>query len=109
MAKALSSCPVRATSQFAEAIRTKLVREIAGAAEPEAALVKPAQDRERMNCLIGEIQRRQRPSRIAMNISGNLIAHSPTFLGQGSSSPPETPICCDHSSKLVRGLAGLPP
>jgi hypothetical protein len=52
--------PVRATSQFAEAIRTKLVREIAGAAEPEAALVKPAQDRERMNCLIGEIQRRQR-------------------------------------------------
>ena len=51
--------PVREKHHFADAIRTKLVREIAGLAAPEP-LIKPAQDRERMNCLIGEIQRRQR-------------------------------------------------
>jgi hypothetical protein len=51
--------PVREAANFAEAIRTKLVREIAGASGPEP-LVKPAQSRERSNCLIGEIQRRQR-------------------------------------------------
>jgi hypothetical protein len=51
--------PVREKQHFADAIRTKLVREIAGLAEP-APLVKPAQERERMNCFIGEIQRRQR-------------------------------------------------
>ena len=51
--------PVRERSHFAEAIKTKLVREIADAGEPEP-LVKRAQERERMNCLIGEMQRRQR-------------------------------------------------
>ncbi len=50
--------PVRERQQFAEAIRTKLVREIAGELEPEP-LVKLAQDRERFNCLAGEIQRRR--------------------------------------------------
>src|SRR5215207_4204867 len=51
--------PVREARHFAEAVRTKLVREIAGVFEPEP-LIKPAQERERMNCLIGEIMRRQR-------------------------------------------------
>jgi hypothetical protein len=51
--------PVREAHHFAEAIRTKLLREIAGVIEPEQ-LVKPAQERERMNCRIGEIQRQQR-------------------------------------------------
>src|SRR5215204_5121047 len=51
--------PVREARHFAEAVRTKLVREIAGVLEPEP-LIKPAQERERMNCLIGEIMRRQR-------------------------------------------------
>ena len=50
--------PVRERQQFAEAIRTKLVREIAGELDPEP-LVKQAQARERANCLIGEIQRRR--------------------------------------------------
>ena len=50
--------PVRERQQFAGAIRTKLVREIAGELEPEA-LIKPAQDRERFNCLVGEMQRRR--------------------------------------------------
>jgi hypothetical protein len=51
--------PVREARHFADAVRTKLVREIAGVFEPEP-LIKPAQERERMNCLIGEIMRRQR-------------------------------------------------
>jgi len=51
--------PVRESRHFAEAIRTKLAREIAGVFDPEP-LVKPAQERERMNCMIGEIQRQQR-------------------------------------------------
>jgi hypothetical protein len=51
--------PVRDAQHFAEAIRTKLVREIAGLMDPEP-LVKRAQDRERADCLIGEIMRRQR-------------------------------------------------
>ncbi len=51
--------PVRERHHFADAIRTKLVREIADAREPEP-LIKHAQERERMNCMIGEIQRRQR-------------------------------------------------
>src|SRR5215217_5072993 len=51
--------PVREARHFAEAVRIKLVREIAGVFEPEP-LIKPAQERERMNCLIGEIMRRQR-------------------------------------------------
>jgi Protein of unknown function (DUF1194) len=50
--------PVRESHQFAEAIRTKLVREIAGGLDREP-LVKPAQDRERFNCLVGEMQRRR--------------------------------------------------
>jgi hypothetical protein len=50
--------PVREARQFADAIRTKLVREIAGHAPGD--LVVRVQDRERSNCLIGEIQRRQR-------------------------------------------------
>ena len=52
--------PVRQAHDFVDAIRTKLVREIAGISDPEPPLVKPAQDRQRMNCLIGEFQRRQR-------------------------------------------------
>jgi hypothetical protein len=51
--------PVQEAHHFTDAIRTKLLREISGLFEPEP-LVKPAQERERMNCLIGEIQRRQR-------------------------------------------------
>jgi hypothetical protein len=51
--------PVREAHQFADAIRTKLVREIAGRTEPEP-LLQRAQERERMNCLIGETQRRER-------------------------------------------------
>ena len=50
--------PLRERDQFAEAVRTKLVREIAGVIEPEP-LVQKAQDRERANCLIGESLRRQ--------------------------------------------------
>jgi uncharacterized protein DUF1194 len=50
--------PVREAQQFAEAIRTKLVREIAGEPDREP-LVKPTQDRERFNCLVGEMQRRR--------------------------------------------------
>jgi Protein of unknown function (DUF1194) len=50
--------PVRERQQFAEAIRTKLVREIAGAPDPQP-LVKQAQGRERPNCLVGEMRRRQ--------------------------------------------------
>src|ERR687893_699879 len=50
--------PVREAQQFAAAIRTKLVREIAGVAEPEP-LVRLAQERERFNCLAGEMQRRR--------------------------------------------------
>jgi hypothetical protein len=41
--------PVREARHFAGAIRSKLVREIAGVIEPNA-LISPAQDRQRMNC-----------------------------------------------------------
>jgi Protein of unknown function (DUF1194) len=51
--------PVREARQFAEAVRTKLVREIAGFVAPEP-LIRQAQEHERMNCMIGEIMRRQR-------------------------------------------------
>ena len=50
--------PVRERQQFAEAIRTKLVREIAGGPDPQP-LVRQAQGREQTNCLIGEMRRRQ--------------------------------------------------
>jgi hypothetical protein len=50
--------PVRERHQFAEAIRTKLVREIAGFTEPEP-LVRRVQERERANCLIGESMRQR--------------------------------------------------
>ena len=50
--------PVREAHQFADAIRTKLVREIAGGPDLNP-LIQQAQDRERMNCLIGEMQRRR--------------------------------------------------
>jgi len=51
--------PVRERAQFADAIRTKLVREIAGTPSPPP-LVQQAQDRERPGCMIGELQRRRR-------------------------------------------------
>jgi hypothetical protein len=47
--------PVRERHQFVEAIKTKLVREIAGLADPEP-LLKRAQAEPRVNCLAGEIQ-----------------------------------------------------
>jgi hypothetical protein len=50
--------PVRERHQFADAIRTKLVREIADLRDPHP-LVHLAQDRERMNCMIGELMRRR--------------------------------------------------
>jgi hypothetical protein len=51
--------PVREKHQIAQAVRTKVVREIA--AEPQAqSLLQPAQAEERANCLAGELRRRQR-------------------------------------------------
>jgi Protein of unknown function (DUF1194) len=51
--------PVREKHQIAQAVRTKVVREIA--AKPQArSLVQPAQAEERANCLAGELRRRQR-------------------------------------------------
>ncbi len=50
--------PVRERSHFAEAIRTKLVREIADLRDPHP-LVHKAQAREPMNCLVGEMMRRR--------------------------------------------------
>ncbi len=51
--------PLREKHQFAQAIRTKVVREIAD--EPQAqSLVQPAQAEERANCLAGELRRQQR-------------------------------------------------
>jgi Protein of unknown function (DUF1194) len=47
--------PVRERHQFIEAIRTKLIREIADLREPEP-LVQPAQAEPRVNCYAGEIQ-----------------------------------------------------
>jgi hypothetical protein len=50
--------PVRERQQIADAIRTKLMREIASrpTAEP---LLRPAQEEERANCMVGEFMRRQ--------------------------------------------------
>ncbi len=50
--------PVRERAQFADAIRTKLVREIADLRDPHP-LIHRAQAREPMNCLIGEQMRRR--------------------------------------------------
>lgn len=50
--------PVRERHQIADAIRTKIVREIAGLGDPEP-LIKRAQAPVRMNCLSGEQQRQQ--------------------------------------------------
>lgn len=51
--------PIRERHQIEDATRAKLVREIADERRPEA-LIQRAQARERSNCLIGEIMRRQR-------------------------------------------------
>jgi Protein of unknown function (DUF1194) len=51
--------PVREKHQIAQAVRTKVIREIA--AKPQArSLLQPAQAEERANCLAGELRRRQR-------------------------------------------------
>jgi hypothetical protein len=51
--------PVREKHQIAQAVRTKVVREIAD--EPHTrSLVQPAQAEERANCLAGELRRQQR-------------------------------------------------
>ncbi len=49
--------PIRERNQIAEATRTKILREIAGA--PSDATVQFAQGREPSDCMIGERQRRQ--------------------------------------------------
>ena len=51
--------PVREKAQFAEAIRTKVVREIA-AGPRVPSLIQPAQADQRANCLAGELRRQQR-------------------------------------------------
>ncbi len=50
--------PVRERAHFAEAIRTKLVREIADRRDPHP-LVHRVATREPMNCLVGELMRRR--------------------------------------------------
>jgi Protein of unknown function (DUF1194) len=50
--------PVRERTHFAEAIRTKIIREIAKPS-PEP-LIKPAQAERRTNCMLGEMLRQQR-------------------------------------------------
>jgi hypothetical protein len=51
--------PVREKAQFAQAIRAKVIREIADGPHPQP-LVQPAQAEERANCLAGELRRQQR-------------------------------------------------
>jgi hypothetical protein len=51
--------PVREKAQFAEAIRTKVVREITEGPQLQS-LVQPAQAEARTNCLAGELRRQQR-------------------------------------------------
>jgi hypothetical protein len=51
--------PVRAKHQFIDAIKTKIIREIAAQPQPQA-LVQPAQAASSANCLVGEIRTRQR-------------------------------------------------
>jgi hypothetical protein len=51
--------PVREREQFPNAIKTKILLEIAGLTPPEP-LIRPVQAREEANCLIGETQWRDR-------------------------------------------------
>ncbi|WP_457091727.1 DUF1194 domain-containing protein [Microvirga sp. P5_D2] len=51
--------PVREKQQFAQAIKTKVVREIANAPQVPS-LIQPAQADQRANCLAGELRRQQR-------------------------------------------------
>jgi Protein of unknown function (DUF1194) len=51
--------PVREKHQFAQAIRTKIVREIASRSQIQS-LIQPTQVAERANCLAGELRRQQR-------------------------------------------------
>ncbi len=51
--------PVREKAQFAAAIRTKIVREIADRPQGQS-LVQPTQAEARANCLAGELRQRQR-------------------------------------------------
>ena len=51
--------PVRDRSQFAEAIKAKIIQEIAGERRPEP-LVSTIQVETRANCLAGELRTRQR-------------------------------------------------
>jgi hypothetical protein len=51
--------PARDREQFPSAIKTKILLEVAGI-EPAPALIRPAQDRPRTNCMIGEHQWRDR-------------------------------------------------
>jgi hypothetical protein len=51
--------PARDREQFPAAIKTKILLEVAGL-EPSRALVSPAQDRPRTDCMIGENQWRDR-------------------------------------------------
>ena len=50
--------PVREKAQFAEAIRTKVVREIADRPRIRS-LVQPTQAEGRANCLAGELRRQR--------------------------------------------------
>ncbi|MEJ1158414.1 DUF1194 domain-containing protein [Prosthecomicrobium sp. N25] len=50
--------PIRSRTEIIEATRTKLIREISAAPDPEPAVV-PAQGRESVNCMIGEMRRQQ--------------------------------------------------
>jgi hypothetical protein len=50
--------PVREKAQFAQAIRTKVIREIADIPQMPS-LVQPVQAKERANCLAGELRRQQ--------------------------------------------------
>jgi hypothetical protein len=54
--------PIRKRSQFAEATRAKIIREIAGQPEPRA-LVQPVQAEPLSNCLAGELRTRNRTGR----------------------------------------------
>lgn len=52
--------PIKERSQFAQAIRTKLIMEISDAAPDPARLIRKAQNRGRPHCLIGEEMFRNR-------------------------------------------------